>query len=143
MKEEINKLIKAISDDYETWSRRSWEASGYDMDRFDDKIDEFKNGLEAHTRGSKYIKITSDNGRTVWGFINKGNPDFKVGDILKAANWRAPALNKARGNIFGKYSVAWTGPHYISGYCAGGNRAPDGEIGLLKGNSRVIDGSIS
>ena len=52
MKEEINKLIAAIVEDYETWSRRAWEASGYNMDRFDDKIDEFNNGLEAHTRGS-------------------------------------------------------------------------------------------
>ena len=141
MKEEINKLIAAIVEDYETWSRRSWEASGYNMDRFDDKIDEFKNGLEAHTRGSKYIKITVDNGRTVWGFINKGNPNFEVGDLLKAANWRAPALNKARGNIFGRYSVAWTGPHYIAGYSAGGERAPVGKTGLLRGMSKVTNGS--
>lgn len=138
MKKEINKLINAICEDYETWSRRSWLASGYDMDRFDDKIEEFKNGLEIK-EGSKYIKITTDN--SVWGFINKGNPNFEVGDLLKAANWRAPALNKARGNIFGRYSVAWTGPHYIAGYSAGGERAPAGKTGLLRGRSKVTNGS--
>ena len=52
--------------------------------------------------GQKYIKIiTCDNGndRSVWGFINKSNPNFKEGDILKAAGWKTPALNKARGNL--------------------------------------------
>ena len=38
---------------------------------------------------------------------------FKKGDILKAASFNSPARNQARGNIFEKYSVAWTGPHYL------------------------------
>ena len=67
--------------------------------------------------------------------------NFKVGDILKAAGYRAPALNKARGNIFESYSVAWTGPHYIAGYSAGGQRAPEGFTGLNRGNSRTIKAS--
>ena len=53
--------------------------------------------------GQKYIKIiTCENGndRSVWGFINKSNPNFEEGDILKAAGWATPALNKARGNLF-------------------------------------------
>jgi hypothetical protein len=140
MKEEINKLINAITEDYFRWNERSIAANGWEHTTAEAKADEFRAGIEIK-EGSKYIKITTDN--SVWGFINKGNPDFEVGDILKAANWRAPALNKARGNIFGRYSVAWTGPHYIAGYSAGGNRAPVGKTGLLKGNSRVIDGSIS
>ena len=70
--------------------------------------------------GRKYLKIVKDN--SVWGFINLTNPKFKEGDILKAAGWRTPALNQARGNLFEDYSVAWTGPHYISGYSAGGTR---------------------
>ena len=44
------------------------------------------------------------------------------GDILKAAGYNAPALNRPRGNVFENYSVAWTGPHYIAGYSAGGVR---------------------
>tara|TARA_B100000131_G_scaffold175621_1_gene169660 strand:+ start:75 stop:446 length:372 start_codon:yes stop_codon:yes gene_type:complete len=62
------------------------------------------------TKGSKYLKIVSyddanGEGASVWGFINKGNPKFNVGDILKSAGWKTPALNKARGNILEGYNV--------------------------------------
>ncbi len=71
--------------------------------------------------GQKYIKIiTCENGndRSVWGFINKSNPNFNEGDILKAAGWRTPALNKARGNIYDGYdidpnSMRIYGPDYL------------------------------
>ena len=108
------------------------------MDGFEDKIDEFRAELKVFDRGTKYIRI--ETGNSIWGFINKGNPDFKVGDILKAKSWKGPATNKARGNIFENYSVAWTGPHYISGYSAGGERAPGDNTGLLKGSSSVTSG---
>ena len=42
---------------------------------------------------------------SVWGFINVGNPNFEVGDVLKSAGWKTPALNKARGNILKGYDV--------------------------------------
>ena len=63
--------------------------------------------------GIKYIKLVRDGG--VWGFIVNTDKDkkFKYGDILMAAGYNAPARNKARGNIFEDYSVAWTGPHYL------------------------------
>ena len=125
MKTEIKKLIKAIGDDYALWASKAFEANraapGYEHA----KINEFRNSIWV-LEGSKYLKITT--GNTVWGFVNKGNKDFKIGDILKAANWRAPALNRSRGNIFEDYSIAWTGPHYISGYSAGGTR----DVDLLK-----------
>lgn len=43
---------------------------------------------------------------------------FKVGDVLAAAGWQTPALNKARGNLFmeGGYPVSRSnqhGPHYL------------------------------
>lgn len=58
------------------------------------------------SQGKKYIKIISeDNQRSVWGFVNIGNDKFQYGDILKAASWAAPALNKARGNVFDGYEV--------------------------------------
>ena len=81
---------------------------------------EFRDELGYEPGGRKYLKIVA--GSSVWGFINLTNPKFKEGDILKAAGWRTPALNQARGNLFEDYSVAWTGPHYISGYSAGGTR---------------------
>ena len=113
MNKEIKALIEVIGDDYERWSRRSFEANGYNMDRFDDKIEDFRLAIEIK-EGSKYIKILTDS--SVWGFINKGNKDFKVGDILRAKNYNAPSLNKPRGNIFDDtYDIAWTGPKYLPG----------------------------
>jgi hypothetical protein len=135
MNKEIKKLIKAIGDDYERWTLLSHAANDWSHPA-EPKIQEFRDAIEVK-EGSKYIKITTE--KSVWGFVNKGNKDFKVGDILKAAGWRAPALNRSRGNIFGKYSVAWTGPHYIAGYSAGGERAQ----GLLRGRSLPVDGSTS
>jgi len=82
---------------------------------------DFKEGI-SYLPGNKYLKIVTE--KSVWGFINLKNKKFKEGDILKAAGWRAPALNQARGNIFNNnYTIAWTGPLYISGYSAGGTRA--------------------
>jgi len=64
--------------------------------------------------GRKYLKIVKES--SVWGFINLTNKKFKEGDILKAAGWASPALNKARGNIFhDNYEISWTGPKYLPG----------------------------
>ena len=79
----------------------------------------------AYLPGSKYLKVIKKLGTQtiVWGFINLKNKKFKEGDLLKASGWRAPALNKSRGNIFdNNYVINWTGPKYLSGYCAGGER---------------------
>ena len=82
---------------------------------------EFRDTLGYSPNARKYLRIVT--GNSVWGFINLTNPKFKEGDILKSAGWNTPALNQARGNLFDtEYSVAWTGPHYISGYSAGGTR---------------------
>ena len=133
MEKEIKKLIEAIADDYFVWTKRSHAANGWTHSDPVEKATEFKSNIEVK-EGSKYIKILTE--RSVWGFVNKGNKDFKVGDILKS-NGRAPALNRSRGNVFGKYSVAWTGPHYIAGYSAGGKRIE----GLNTGRSKIVDGS--
>ena len=75
--------------------------------------EEFKNGIR-YALGRKFLKVINiSNQDTVWGFINLKHDKFKEGDILKSAGWRAPALNKARGNIFKDYTIAWTGPHYL------------------------------
>ena len=81
---------------------------------------EFRQGL-GYMPGRSYLKIVTDN--SVWGFINLKNKKFKEGDLLKPAGWSTPALNKPRGNIFdNNYVINWTGPKYLSGYCAGGKR---------------------
>ena len=61
--------------------------------------------------GNKYIKLV--NSRSVWGFIVATDTDkkFKRGDILKAAGYKAPARNFARGNVLAEdfKCVRWTG----------------------------------
>jgi len=99
MNQAIEKLMIAIKDDYR---KGSWQ---------DFMIERFENGL-SFQEGRKYIKILS--GGSVWGFIVKGeDKKFQVGDILKPAGWATPTRNAARGNIFGDYTIRWTGPEYL------------------------------
>ncbi len=105
-------LKKIAIDDYTTFMGRSAERSeGLDEEYFQGLINEYAEKFVI-SPGRKYVKLISN--RSVWGFVVKKDSDkFKRGDILKAASWNAPATNKARGNIFEEYSVAWTGPHYL------------------------------
>ena len=107
----VLKLTKAIKTDYIRFATRDGEKelSGYMLDQ----VTNFDETTEVKD-GRKYVKIIRDN--TVWGFIVKADfKHFKKGDILKAAGWNAPALNKARGNILdGGYTVRWTGPLYLN-----------------------------
>ena len=70
--------------------------------------------------GKKYVKVISQvrthngsigSGTSAWAFIDK-----TTGDILKPANWKAPAKH-ARGNIFdqdnGTRSITAYGPGYL------------------------------
>ena len=67
--------------------------------------------------GRKFDKVIHDN--SVWGFVAKtdgmlkGIPYF-VGDVFKAAGWRAPAKH-VRGTIFSDNTnwYQWTGPNYL------------------------------
>jgi len=97
------------------------EASNQDYDRFIDNENmkqEFANSWKIQP-GQKFIKLVSKG--SVHSFIVKedmytpgGQLRFRKGDILKAASWRAPALNRARGNVFdGHYPMQWTGPLYL------------------------------
>jgi hypothetical protein len=109
----IEKLIEAIITDYVTWQNVE-STSVHDHARAVKlkMIETFKNKLSVKS-GKKYIKIISDG--SVWGFVVNASddPQFRYGDILKAASWSTPARNTARGNVFEDYSVAWTGPHYL------------------------------
>lgn len=110
----MNLLLDNITNKYERFARTA------DFGQVEDKVQKFADELNVEF-GRKYIKIIA--GTSVWGFINIANHDFEYGDILKSKNWKTPALNQARGNIFDDvYSIDWTGPLYISGYSAGGQR---------------------
>jgi hypothetical protein len=101
MNEAINNLVKNINEDYYRWTLAC--AKGELSDHNKEMIENFAEGIEI-VEGRKYVKVIQN--RSAWGFI-------VAGDILMAAGWAKPARNKARGNIFEEYSIAWTGPHYL------------------------------
>lgn len=117
MQNQIEKLLKDIVADYRNWQGRSVKSRGYDdySDVQNEMYAEFKEKL-GFREGTKYIKITKNNGGSVWGFVVNTDNDkkFRKGDILKAAGFNAPARNAARGNILdGGYKIDWTGPMYL------------------------------
>lgn len=108
---ELNVAVKELCENlteaqHEQWEHCKERGSYYGVDK-----------------GRKYLKIVSyddanGGGASVWGFINVGNPNFEVGDVLKAAGWKTPALNAPRGNILKGYDVRHNkmriyGPDYL------------------------------
>ena len=116
MKEELKTKIEKLCKDLETTHFQEWPT--------------LKDYGVTYKAGRKFCKIiiTDGNGgdRSVWGFINLTHETFNEGDVLKAAGWAAPALNRPRGNLLRQdYKVdrrVQYGPGYISGYSAGGTR---------------------
>ena len=106
----VLKYIAHIKADYAGWGERS--AIREVM------IQEFNSGcvFEIHRKFIKVVTGRAGYGNTsVHSFIMlEDDGKFKRGDILKAASWRAPAKNFARGNVLnGKFEccVSWTGAH--------------------------------
>ena len=100
----MDRLVENIHKNYAGWSSRVEYTSGVERVSITIKP------------GRKFIKIIRDN--SVWGFVakadgtHKGVP-MKMGDVLKAAGWSAPAKH-TRGNIFDNNQdyFRWTGPDY-------------------------------
>ena len=72
-------------------------------------VEEFNRTL-TYEIGSRYVKVVT--GTSVHSFICINDMGkFCKGDILKAASFKAPAKNFARGNVvLGQYpNVQWTG----------------------------------
>ena len=114
LEEGIENIIETSKMDYAKWtSKGREEGSSY----FDKTLAEFEDKCEVR-EGQNYIKVIRDN--SVHCFVIKKltakteAKGFKVGDILKPAGWQAPALNKARGNVFEVFLMNWTGPLYLS-----------------------------
>ena len=116
MRNEIEKVLEAMREDYKRWSNRcaAHESSAHYSNIKAEMEENYCNGLTV-TEGSRYYKIVSDKHgqRSVNGFIVKaGDKKFREGDMLKAAGWAAPARNFARGNVLdgsGVNNVRWTG----------------------------------
>ena len=113
--EGIKNLIEGSKLDYAKWTEKGRaEGSSY----YDETLTNFEKNCSVQP-GQNYIKVIREN--SVHAFvIKKLSPKteargFKVGDILKPAGWKAPALNKARGNVLeGNFYINWTGPLYLS-----------------------------
>lgn len=105
MENAIKILIEKISEDYV----KRWGLS--------ERSEKFASEL-SYKINKKYIKVLTKNGREVWGFVVNTDDDsmFRKGDILKAAGWKTPARNAARGNVLdGNFDwVRWTGTEYLN-----------------------------
>lgn len=108
---ELNAYFDAIKVDYLKWSALPNTADDIAKRIRDEHYVKFAQGLRL-VYGSQYIKVVSGSG--VHSFIvREDGPKFRKGDILKAATWKAPAKNQARGNLFTGYTVKWTGAEYL------------------------------
>ena len=111
MRNEIEKVLEAMREDYCRWSRAGSSGSSEIKTEMEE---DYCNGLTV-TEGSRYYKIVSETrgSKSVQGFVVKaGDKKFLEGDLLKAAGWAAPARNFARGNVLdgrGVNEVRWTG----------------------------------
>ena len=110
LKDGITNMMLGAKDDYIRMSTMGGkrELTGYSKDQ----VDKWDNLWKVET-GKKYIRVVRENG--VFCFIvREDSGKFKKGDILKAAGYRAPARNSARGNVLeGNYAIQWTGPLYL------------------------------
>jgi len=107
--EGIQNMMNAAKEDYAKWTTNT---HGEQSQWAKDSIAEWDQKITI-TNGKKYIKVVKENG--VFAFIVKEDfKYFKKGDILMPASWRAPALNRPRGNVLkGDYQIRWTGPLYL------------------------------
>ena len=102
----VSEYLEVIRADYRKWQG---EMRGGISEVRQEMLAEFEAGVR-YEIGKKFIKVIT--GGSVHSFIvREDEGKFKKGDILKAASWRAPAKNFARGNILtGDVSrIRWTG----------------------------------
>jgi hypothetical protein len=115
----VDNLIVGIGNDYENWNSPYGKTDWTKVEKRIriESINKFKNTLYVKP-GRKFVKVIE--GSSVWGFVSLVNGTHKdapifVGDIMKAAGWRAPAKHST-GSIFDAEmhkSFSWTGPNYL------------------------------
>ena len=119
MNNEMTTLIENIKADYLNWTTRCTAARGLDaLTEINKKMIAEFNEKITYKVGTKYIKVFTEGGSGVWGFVVNTDNDkkFRKGDILKSGyiinvgyNAHGHARNAARGNILdGGYTINWT-----------------------------------
>tara|TARA_R110000868_G_scaffold334081_1_gene594762 strand:- start:220 stop:567 length:348 start_codon:yes stop_codon:yes gene_type:complete len=93
--EVLENYMQVIRDDYARWTLGSRTELGGD-EIAKNMIQEFNESVRYEV-GSSYIKIVERN--SVHSFIVNKAKKFPIGTILKAASWKAPTTNFARGNV--------------------------------------------
>ena len=88
-----------------------WFGDRVKQDVVRDMIDNFRANV-GYDIGAKYIKVMT--GGSVHSFIvNKAGGKFPLGTVLKAASWKAPAMNFGRANLLDRNTwtnhIRWTG----------------------------------
>lgn len=105
MNTEIKNYLLHLSTNYKSRYTGNTEIAW--VKEMDKQFDESLNLID----GKAYIKVCVNT--SVHTFIVKEDgPKFKKGDILKAASYKAPAKNFARGNVYVPESytnVCWAG----------------------------------
>lgn len=92
--EVLENYLQVIRDDYARWTQGTPDAVIDDVQK--GMIEEFNESVRYEV-GSSYIKVIDRD--SVHSFIVNKAKKFALGDILKAASWKAPATNYARGNV--------------------------------------------
>ena len=107
LKASIEKYLETIYQDYVAHTTRC----KCDADYAERTNAHFKKTMSVEY-GRKYARIVTDG--SVHSFVVlEDESKFKVGDILKAAGWKTPVKNAARGNLFTGYTTSWTGANYL------------------------------
>ena len=108
----LDKDMAVAIEDYLSAIKRDYRGRGELSEIRAEMVREFDAAIryEIHR---KFIKVITGPQTSVHSFImREADGKFKRGDILKAASWKAPAKNFARGNVFSMIhmnGVRWTG----------------------------------
>lgn len=111
LNEGIQKAVDAMQQSYVKLYEARADDNAHRRQYAAEQVEKFIKTTRIET-GRNYTKVTAD-GSVKFFIVNKPTKGFKVGDVLKAASWRAPATNFARGNVCdGKFDITWTGVRY-------------------------------